>query len=231
VSPGDQRSIFSDLSGLPRALQLAAEVPVLLEQLQLRVTPLTGEPPTWRFESPAILPGWLVTWTITPSGGRLQIRDLRLRAGEEDAGGLTQAQLGNLSVERMLDTARKVLEAYEGLARAQEQLGFPPSGALRDAAAASTTHRGRPQLPDAYFEDLAEAYLAESAQGRSGLYERIAERLGLEDPAILRTRLHLARKRGWLTSPGAGRPGGEAGERLLEARAKRAASDPGEGQQ
>ena len=41
---------------------------------------------------------------------------------------------------------------------------------------------------------------------------------------MLRTRLGLARKRQWLTTPVKGMPGGEAGPRLIEARERRAAS-------
>ena len=36
---------------------------------------------------------------------------------------------------------------------------------------------------------------------RGRLYERIADRLGIEDASVLRTRLVLARKRQWLTTP------------------------------
>ena len=56
---------------------------------------------------------------------------------------------------------------------------------------------------------------------RGRLYERIADRLGIEDASVLRTRLVLARKRQWLTTPVKGMPGGEAGPRLIEAPERR----------
>jgi predicted transcriptional regulator len=77
---------------------------------------------------------------------------------------------------------------------------------------------GRPRVTDEQLRALAEAYLAETAEGKPARpVARIAEQLGRPEETV-RTWLARARKEGWLAPGVKGRAGGEPGSKLLAAR-------------
>lgn len=79
-------------------------------------------------------------------------------------------------------------------------------------------HGGKPRVTDEQLRELAEAYLAETAEGKPARpLARIAEQFGRPEETV-RTWLARARKEGWLAPGVKGRAGGEPGAKLLTAR-------------
>lgn len=130
---------------------------------------------------------------------------------------------------RRIPLGRIVAQAQERLARTDWQeegitVYFGPdrgpdelTGAERDAldtavAAAGSTRRGRPELPDDLLEKVARAYLEEATTG-VGLTRRLAQRFNRPE-ATVRDWIAAARRRDFLSPAVPGRRAAAAGSRL-----------------
>lgn len=154
---------------------------------------------------------WAVSGQARLDGDVVRLLSLEVRSPASE-GAVTASMVNRVPVGRIVGSLQTLLT----LDRARRE----GAGATRTEPAKVETRRrgGRPRVTEDQLRQLAEAYLAETAEGKPARpLARIAEQFGRPEETV-RTWLARARKEGWLAPGVKGRAGGEPGPRLLAAR-------------
>lgn len=128
-------------------------------------------------------------------------------------GVVTASMVNRIPVGRIVGSLQTLL----ALDKARRE-GSGASEAPQSPKPEKQRHGGKPRITDEKLRELAEAYLAETAEGKPARpLARIAKRFDRPEETV-RTWLARARKEGWLAPGVKGRAGGEPGPKLLTAR-------------
>jgi hypothetical protein len=154
---------------------------------------------------------WAVSGQARMEGNSARLLGIEVRPASSE-GVVTAAMLKSVHVGRIVGSLQTLLSLdkarREGAESAEQEVPKPKQ----------PRRGGKPRVTDEHLRTLAEAYLAETAEGKPARpVARIAEQLGRPEETV-RTWLARARKDGWLAPGVKGRAGGEPGQKLLAAR-------------
>lgn len=170
--------------------------------------------------------GYFDAWSDFVDGGSAEIDANQVDEDHAEAPSLiTSDLLRRIPVGRIIALAQRQLAQDDwrtdgvmvlmGPDRGSDQLTVAETTALESGVtAARQTRRGRPPLPDDLLEQVAHAYLQESAAG-PGLLRRLSGRFERPE-ATIRDWIAAARTAGYLTPARHGRRGAGPGPRLTE---------------
>lgn len=154
---------------------------------------------------------WTVHGQARLEGNAVRLLSIEVRPMSSE-GVVTAAMVNRIPVGRIVGSLQTLLTLDKA------RRGGAESVKAETPEPKSLRRGGRPRVTDEQLRALAEAYLAETAEGMPGRpVARIAERLGRPEETV-RTWLARARKEGWLAPGVKGRAGGEPGSKLLTAR-------------
>jgi hypothetical protein len=154
---------------------------------------------------------WAVHGQAQMEGSAVRLLGIEVRPASPE-GVVTAAMVNRIPVGRIVGSLQTLL------ALDKARRGGAESVKAETPEPKSLRRGGRPRVTDEQLRALAEAYLAETAEGMPARpVARIAEQLGRPEETV-RTWLARARKEGWLAPGVKGRAGGEPGPRLLVAR-------------
>ena len=158
--------------------------------------------------------GWEVVIHLGEQAGQSIVREMRIygsadkeQSGEQaPKGGLTTSVLRSLPLARLAEQARQE-RAYR--LAAMEDYYSDEQGGLTDEERAESLRRPGPRgRTPGFYAVLAQRYLAVVRAGHRGPVKLLAEEYGVP-VRTMETRIGEARKRGILTKPSPGKPGGE----------------------
>jgi hypothetical protein len=154
---------------------------------------------------------WAVHGQAQMEGSAVRLLGIEVRPASPE-GVVTAAMVNRIPVGRIVGSLQTLL------ALDKARRGGAESVKAETPEPKSLRRGGRPRVTDEQLRALAEAYLAETAEGMPARpVARIADQLGRPEETV-RTWLARARKEGWLAPGVKGRAGGEPGPRLLVAR-------------